>query len=423
MNTHLKRESITIKRYIRGFFKWLAVGLALGAAGGIVGSAFHICVGEASALRHELPWLVWLLPVGGLAIALLHHVSHVALDTNIVIRAVQEKTGVSWLMAPLIFVSAVISHLFGASVGREGAALQIGGSMGYTFGSVCRMDVSDTHIAVMAGMAAVFSAVFGTPITAMLFSIEVASVGIMYYASLFPCLTASLTASAIARAFGVEAFAFAPVTAPEMSLAMAGRTLILSVALALLAIVFCILLSRGERCFRRLIKNDFLRIAAGGAAVAVLTWLWGSDIYNGAGSEGIYAAVSGSAGWADFFMKMIFTVISVGVGFKGGEIVPTLFIGSAFGCVFGGVLGLDPGFAAALGMIGLFCGMVNCPVASIIMSIELFGSAALPYFAIVCVLSFMLSGNFSLYRQQDFVAYRLKARLHGKFKRSFNILP
>ena len=120
---------------------------------------------------------------------------------------------------------------------------------------------------------------------------------------------------------------------------------------------------------------------------------------------------------------MVFTVISVGVGFKGGEIVPTLFIGSAFGCVFGGVLGLDPGFAAALGMIGLFCGMVNCPVASIIMSIELFGSAALPYFAIVCVLSFMLSGNFSLYRQQDFVAYRLKARLHGKFKRSFNILP
>ena len=400
-----------IKKYSVGFFKWLLAGLIIVAVGGLVGALFHMSVEAVTELRLENEWLIWLLPLGGLVIAGLYTVSHVSLDTNIVIHAVQEREMISPLMAPLIFITSTVSHLFGASVGREGAALQIGGSIGCTYGRIARLDEADMHIVVMAGMSAVFAAVFGTPVTAVFFSLEVAAVGIMYYAGLLPCLTAALTASGIARAFGLSSFDFHLAAVPALDIASACQTAALGLGCAALGMLFCAALEGFAKSAGRLVKNPYLRIFAGGLLIALATAAVGTRDYNGAGTEIIYAAVAGSARpWA-FVLKLIFTVICVGVGYKGGEIVPTLFIGACFGCTVGPLIGMDAGFAAALCMVGLFCAMVNCPIASIVLSIELFGAQALPLFAIVCVLSYMLSGSFSLYRQQRVVYSKVKATL------------
>ena len=390
--------------------KWLLTGLATGAAGGLVGSFFCWLVNSATALRGACPWLIWLLPAGGLAIAGIYRLSHVSLDTNAVFRAVRGETALSPLMPPLMIVSAGISHLFGASVGREGAALQIGGSLGYMCGRLLHLDKRDMHVLVMCGMSAVFSAVFGTPITATFFSLEVTSVGNIYYAGLFPCLAASLTASAISRAFGLRGFSFALSAVPAFDAAGAVRAAVLGVLCAVLSIVFCVALHRGERLAKRLFKNDFLRIAVCGAIVTLMTLLLKTTDYNGAGGDIITRAVNyGQAQPLAFALKLIFTVVCISGGYKGGEIVPTLFIGACFGCTVGPLLGLPAGFAAALAMPGLFCGMVNSPISSILLSIELFGAEQLPFFVIVCTLSYLLSGNYSLYHEQRILSSKMKA--------------
>jgi H+/Cl- antiporter ClcA len=404
------------KKYIKGFFKWIFAGLVIGLLGGVLGAAFHICVDQATELRGAYPWLVYLLPIGGLVIAALYHISRSVLDTNLVIRAIHTSSEISPLMAPLIFVGTVISHLFGASVGREGAALQIGGTIGYQFGRLLHLDERDSHILVMCGMSAVFAANFGTPITAAFFALEVAAVGVIYYAGLIPCVTASLVAVAVAKTMGVQPLSF-PMGAMTSGALVYAKVAVLGILCAVLSILFCRCLHNGERLAKKYVPNSFLRIAIGGAAAAGLTWLSGTTDYNGAGMPIINAAVAGSAAPEAFLMKMALTVLCVSVGFKGGEIIPTLFIGATFGCVVGPLLGMDASVSACLCMMGLFCAMVNCPMTSIILSIELFGSENLPFFAAICAVSYVLSGSYSLYLEQSVVYSKIKALYVNKHTR------
>lgn len=397
------------KKYITGFAKWLFAGLILGLVGGAVGALFHLSVDAAAELRQAKEYIIWLLPLGGLVIAGLYQCSKTVLDTNLVIRAIHTSSSISPLMVPLIFVSTVISHLFGASVGREGAALQIGGTIGYQFGRLLRLDERDSHIVVMCGMSAVFAANFGTPVAAAFFALEVVAVGVIYYAGLVPCITASLVASAVSKAMGVEPLCFTLASVAAPTAANFGRAALLGLLCAVLSIVFCRCLHNGERLAKKYIKNSYLRMVVGGVLAAVLTYLAGTTAYNGAGTDVIYAAVGGQARPEDFLMKMAMTVICVCMGYKGGEIIPTMFIGATFGCVVGGLLGMDPGFAASLCLVALFCAMVNCPMASLILSVELFGAEGFPLFATACAVSYMMSGSYSLYLEQSVVYSKVKA--------------
>lgn len=407
MHKFIKRHT-EAENYAKSFVKWLLLGTLLGLLGGFVGGTFHECVELVAGVREKSPWLVWLLPVGGVVIALLYRTARTVLDTNLVIRAIHTSQPVNAVMLPLIYVSAVISHLFGASVGREGAALQIGGTLGYQCGKLLRMDPADRHLMVMAGMSAVFAANFGTPIAAALFSVEVATVGVMHYAGLVPCVVAAVSADFVASAMGVHAMRFAIPVLPALSAANFLRVAGLGIVCALVSIVFCLCLHRGEHFAQKKLPNAFMRVCVGGVVLAVLTWLVGDMRYNGAGGTGIAEAINGQAWWGDFLLKMAFTVISVSVGYKGGEIVPTMFIGATLGCVVGPLLGLDAGFAAAAGLLGLFCGMVNCPLATMVMGVEMFGGEAFPLFAVVCAVSYMLSGKYSLYKEQSLVYSKIK---------------
>lgn len=399
------------KAYLWTLLKWLVMAALVGVVGGLVGTAFHYCVDMATELRTEHEWLLYLLPVAGVLIVAIYRLGGVKKDegTNLVLRAVRNDNKVPLNMAPLIFVSTTLTHLCGGSAGREGAALQIGGSIGAAFGRWLKLDEKDHHIITMAGMSALFSALFGTPITAAVFCIEVISVGVVYHAALLPCVVSSVAAVLVAGALGVAPTSFALSVMPAVGVGSLWRVAVLAVGCALVSIVFIVVLHTAEHLFRGLLKNSVIRIVVGALVIVALTLLLGTRAYNGAGMDTIIRAVEqGEANWYDFALKILFTALTIGAGFKGGEIVPTFFIGSTFGCVFGGLLGLDPGFAAAVGVVALFCCVVNCPLASMLLAMELFGGQGLPFFAVACAISYLLSGYYSLYSGQSFVLSKLR---------------
>lgn len=395
--------------YIKTFVKWCLIAIVVGAVGGLVGTAFHKSVDYVTEVRHTNSWLVFLLPIGGVLIVALYKLSKTNAGTNRIIESVRTNKKVPILMAPLIFVSTVITHLLGGSAGREGAALQLGGSIGYQFGKVFRLDEKDMHLIVMLGMSGVFAALFGTPLTATFFALEVISVGVIYYVALVPCIFASVVAYNIALAFGVTPVRFGNVAMPSFDLMILLKVVGLALLCALVSICFCSAMKFFDKLAENKIPNAYIRALLGGCAIVLLTLVVGSNDYNGAGMEVISWAMEGNAESFAFVLKIIFTVITISAGFKGGEIVPTFFIGSTFGCVMGGLLGLDPGFGAAIGFVALFCGVVNCPVASIMLALEVFGAQSIIIFAIVCGVSYMMSGYYGLYSSQKIMYSKLEA--------------
>ncbi len=393
--------------------KWLVCALILGGVCGLIGSAFHFCIGYATDLRGAHGWLLYLLPVAGLVIVALYRVCGVQNDegTNLVLNSIRAKNDIPLNMTPLIFVGTVLTHLCGGSAGREGAALQIGGSLGTALGRLFRLDEKDLHIITMAGMSALFAALFGTPVTAAVFSMEVISVGVVYYAAFLPCVVASATTALIAsRVFHIAPTAFSVGLMQSASWDVLLRAGVLAAGCALVSIVFVACLHGAGRLYRRYLKNPYVRAAAGGLIIIALTLALGTRDYNGAGTDVIARAVEGgSAKWYAFALKIIFTALTIGAGFKGGEIVPTFFVGATFGCAFGGLLGLDPGFAAALGLVAMFCSVVNCPLAALMLAMELFGGGSLLVFALVCAVSYLLSGYYSLYSGQHIIYSKLRA--------------
>ena len=331
----------------------------------------------------------------------MYHMSGITkpLGTNRVLLAVKEEEGVAIRMAPLIYISSMLTHLTGGSSGREGAALQIGGSVANFIGRQFKLSHLDLRTITMCGMAAGFSGLFGTPLAAGIFAMEIAD-GTLHYAVLLPCMLSSIVARVTAEKFGIQAAAFTATGYPDLSLRTALAVLVFGVLCALLSILFVETLHFVDWTYARYLKDPYLRIIVAGVLVAAGTTLLGTRDYNGAGTEVIVRAMAGEARPEAFLLKILFTALTLEAGFKGGEIVPTFFIGATFGCTFAPLLGLDPSFAAALGMTALFCGVTNCPIASILLSFELFGGQGLVLFALCCSMLYMLSGHYSLYTAQ-----------------------
>lgn len=387
------------------FGKWLIFSLLTGAVVGIVGSAFNLAMNYVTGLRQEHSWLICLLPLAGLLIVWLYKLCHQEhhKGTNLVITAIRTDELIHARTAPLIFFSTLITHLCGGSSGREGAALQFGGSIGESIGRIFHFDEKDRTIIIMCGMSAAFSAVFGTPLAAVIFPMEMVSVGIMYYAALVPCTVASLTAHQISLLCGIEGEQFRVLDIPEFTLLNTGKIGIIAILCAFLSIAFCIILHTTEQKLKKWIQNPYLRIAVCGVIIMGLTWVFGTD-YNGTGMDVIRLAVEeGQVFYGAFLLKLIFTAFTLGSGYKGGEIVPSFFLGATFGCLMGHLLGISPMLCAAAGMTGVFCGVTNSPMTSLFISFELFGMEGMAYYLIVIAICYMLSGYFGLYKSQKIV--------------------
>ena len=389
-------------KLLNKFLRWCLLGSIMGVLGGLLGAAFHHALHFVSHLRQENTWLVFLLPAGGLLTVLLYKLLRLQTNrgTNEIIDAALDGRPISPLIAPGIFLASSFTHLFGGSAGREGAALQLGGSIASLLGKKMDLRPENLRIFIMSGMSAVFAGLFGTPLTACLFTMEFESVGTLFSPALLPCYIASFVASLVSGALGVHAETFPLHTVLTLTLGNSWKILLLAVAVSLLGILMCECFHKAEHFAHKWIPNSALRITVGGAIIALLTFLVGDQRFNGAGMDMALAAVSGKADWYSFALKMLFTAVTLAAGFKGGEIVPTFCIGATFGCAFGGLLGLDPGICAALALVGLFCCATNSPWASIVLSVEMFGASNLHLFALVCVICFVLSGKTGLYASQ-----------------------
>lgn len=395
--------------YIKVLIKWLFIASIVGAVGGFFGSIFHISIDYVTEFRFHNTWIIFFLPLGSVIICAMYHLFKKSgkIDTNRVIESAKTQENVPFIMAPLIFISTCITHLLGGSAGREGAALQLGGSLGYNIGRVFKLNNGDKHIIVMAGMASVFSALFGTPLTAAFFALEVVSVGIIHYAALVPCLISSVVAYEISLLFGLSGVHFEIAKIGAISPIFLIKIIILAILCAIVSILFCQAIHKCEKLMNKTFPNKYIRGILGSVLLIGLTYLVGTFDYNGAGMDVISRAINGEARYEAFLLKIFFTAITIASGFKGGEIVPAFFIGSTFGCVAGSLLGISPSIAAAIGFVALFCGVVNCPIASTILALEVFGADSILVMAIVCGVSFMMSGYFGLYKTQNIVYSKL----------------
>ena len=388
--------------YVKTFLKWAFLGLLIGSLGGLLGAGFHHSLHVVTHFRGEHTWLIFLLPLGGLLSVGIYRLFGLRNNrgTNEIIDAILDGKTVSPMVAPVIFLASSITHLFGGSAGREGAALQLGGSVASLLGKVFKLRDKDRTVLIMSGMSAVFAGLFGTPLTATIFCMEFESVGTLFTPALLPCYLAAFVASRVSAALGVHAEVFILDQAASLDPGTVSGFAVLAVLVSLLGILMCKIFHEAEHLAAHHLPNPFARIAVGGVLITLMTLVVGDQRFNGAGMDMALEAVGGHTDWYSFAVKMLFTAVTLAAGFKGGEIVPTFCVGATFGCLVGGLLGLDAGLAGAAGLVGLFCCATNSPLASIVLSVEMFGGANLYLFALVCVICFVLSGHSGLYASQ-----------------------
>lgn len=386
------------------FIKWVLLSIIVGFIVGIVACIFYYGLSYVTQIRTQHPYIFVFLPIGGLIIVAFYHGLGVkkSQGTNLVIQSIRSEKPIPFKMAPLIFISTLITHLFGGSAGREGAALQLGGSLGQQIGRVLHLNQKDLHIITMAGMSAAFSAIFGTPITATIFSMEVVSVGVLYYAALVPCAFSALIAYFLASFCRIPPERLTITSLPEINWDILLKIILLAVLCAFLSQIFCKILHFTSDFFQSHFKNRISRILVGSVLLIILFTIFGTA-YAGAGMDIIEQSLEGQVRTEAFLLKMIFTAITLGCGFKGGEIVPTFFVGATFGCLMGQWLHLSPSLCSALGLIALFCGVTNSPITSLVLSFELFNFTGIYYFLIAVAIAYMLSGYSSLYHEQKII--------------------
>ena len=412
MNT-LKKRLEAARTTAIDFLRWIILAIITGFVVGGVGILFVKALGLANGFRNAHHWMILALPLAGLLIVFLYKVSNYENDkgTNLVISTLHAESQIPFRMAPLIFVSTILTHLFGGSAGREGAALQLGGSIGNQLGRWFKLNDEDTRMMVMCGMSAAFSAIFGTPLAAVIFAMEVGSIGIMHYAAFVPCMFAALVASTFAHEMGCHAEAFTITEPVEFAVVPALLIVLLGILCAVVSMIFCKTLHESGHLFRKYIPNAYLRVVVGSAMVIVLTVILRTTAYSGAGVNLIEEAFLGEAPMTAFFWKIMFTAITLGVGFKGGEIVPSFCIGATFGCMFGTLVGLSPSLCAAVGMVAVFCGVTNSPITSLIIGFEMFGFDSMRYLLIGVAISYMLSGYTGLYSEQTIMYSKFNTQM------------
>ncbi|MBQ9028007.1 MAG: chloride channel protein [Lachnospiraceae bacterium] len=389
--------------------KLLIYGLLCGTLVGFTASIFALGIDAATNLRAQHPWVIFLMPVGAAVIIFFYMKFDRSEGTDTVLLAVTRSESVPGTLAPLIFCSTITSHFLGASVGREGAALQIGGCMGDELGKRLHFQESARRIMVMAGMSAAFSALFGTPLAATVIAMEISHVGLLQYDALVPCVIAALPSYYISGMLGVEKHPWGLSNVTPFSLPLSLSTFVLAFLCAIVSVLFVVALGRIPALAKKIPAHPVFRGAIVAAILLGMTLLSGGQFYNGAGGHVITECLHGEpVPVCAFLLKILFTAVSVAAGFKGGEIVPALFIGATFGSVVGPLLGLPGGLAAAIGMGCLFSCVTNCPLGTLLICFEMFGFEGWPYYLLSIAIAYTVSGNYGLYHHQ-------KIR-YGKFK-------
>ncbi len=389
---------LNFKRVLKNVAIFTLLSLILGCVCGLVGAAFSKSIGLASALREHNGWLLYLLPFGGLiSVAVYKFLKIGNVGTVYILESAKsEKKIPKWLFVGM-YIATCITHLFGGSAGKEGAALQIGAGLAETTARVLKLDSKKQNTLVLCGMSGLFSAVFGTPIAAAVFSFEAVKVEKKRFAEFLPCIVTSLSAFAVARLLGTHAERFSIGETAPFSILVLLKIAFVALAAALTGFIFCKVLKLVSNYAKKVFKNEFLRIFIGGCAVVFIILFVGRE-YSGSSIEGIYRIFGQEeVKYQAFIIKLILTAITMGFGYKGGEIIPSLFIGASLGAAVSMLLGLSAPLCAAVGMAALFCSVTKCPVATVFLCFEIFSGKALLYIILAAVIGRFCSFRASLY--------------------------
>jgi H+/Cl- antiporter ClcA len=413
------REHITLSIY---FLKWTAILIPVAAVIGSACAFFLWSLDEVTALRFQNPWLLFLLPIAGLLIGWIYHAIGQSVEggNNLIVEQIHEPGGgVPSRMAPLVLFGTLMTHLFGGSAGREGTAVQMGGSIASTFCRWIKWLNADSRTLLMAGIAAGFGAVFGTPLTGAIFALEVLALGKMSYEALIPCLIASIVGDWSCTAWGVThtQYKIALIEVPHLNVLLLGKVALAAGAFGLASLLFAELAHGLQHVFKKTIPSAIIRPAIGGLLVIALVYLTGTRDYLGIGvTSPDPAAVTilssfnsgGAQSWS-WLWKLIFTCVTISSGFKGGEVTPLFFIGAALGNTLAVLLGAPVDLFAGLGFVAVFAGASNTPLACTIMGIELFGSQYVIYFAVACFVAYLFSGHTGIYLSQRIGTPKMKS--------------
>ena len=384
--------------HIKPYFSVFILSIAIGLCGGVVGAIFSHSFTAVTNLRTNNPWLVFLLPLGGLLTVKIYKLLKTeGLSTDSVLKSLKGDRKVSPLLLPAVFLSSLLTHLFGGSAGREGAALQMGGAVSSLLSRKLKLDEDTSDIGTVCGMSAFFSALFGTPLGASVFAVEVVFLKKKSLIRLIPSLISGFTAYLLASLLGAHPERFA-MELPTLSFPLLWKTGVIILVCSAVCVLFVFTLEKTKELFGNFFKNPYLRIAVGGGLIILLTVIEGSGDYNGGGMNIVEKIFSKNAvKYEAFLLKIVFTAVTVAAGFKGGEIVPTFFIGATSGGALALLLGTPAPFGAALGMTVLFSGATNCPVATILLCGEMFGFKGILYFAVASVIARLLTTKNRLY--------------------------
>ncbi|EGD60263.1 putative chloride channel voltage gated family protein [Novosphingobium nitrogenifigens DSM 19370] len=401
---------------VRSILRWAILIVPMAALVGSVCAAFLWSLDAVTKIRFDHPWLLFLLPVGGAVIGLAYHWLGKSVEggNNLIVEQIHDPDGgVPLRMAPLIFVGTVATHLFGGSAGREGTAVQLGGSLASAVGKLARLDEDALRVILMAGIAAGFGAVFGTPLAGAVFALEVLAIGRMEYAALIPCLAAGIVADWTCQRWGIHHTVYrigwmaGSEGAGPLDPLLLGKAAVAGVLFGLVALIFAEANHALGGWIKRVIPYGPARPVVGGLAVIALTSLLGTRAYLGLG---VWTAIPGDPTIPGFFtgpidhwswaLKLVFTVITLSTGFKGGEVTPLFFIGAGLGNALAGVMGAPVDLFAGLGFIAVFAGAANTPLACTIMGLELFGATHMVPIAVACFLAYVCSGHNGIYLSQ-----------------------
>ena len=392
---------------LQHLLKWLLLAFVVAVLAGTASAAFLAALDWATRTRLAHAWLIWLLPVAGFAVGWLYlrYGSSVEGGANLLIDEIHDpKKIIPLRMAPLVLGGTVISHLFGASVGREGTAVQMGGALADQLTRMFHLHNEDRRIILMAGISAGFASVFGTPLAGALFGLEVLAIGRLRYEAMLPCLAAAVIADQVVLLWGpllhIGHTHYAVPLIPALSAWTLSAMVIAGVLFGVTGKLFAQATHGLSGLMKRKIAYAPLRPLAGGLVVALAVWLLGTDKYIGLGIPTIVDALQQPQPAWDFLGKMAFTIVSLGTGFKGGEVTPLFFIGATLGNALGPVLHQPVALLAAIGFVAVFAGAANTPIASTLMAMELFGADIGVYAAIACVVAYLFSGHAGIYRAQ-----------------------
>ncbi|OEH85122.1 voltage-gated chloride channel protein [Desulfuribacillus stibiiarsenatis] len=410
------------KNYIAILSTWVILATAIGI---LVGSVTSVLLNTNDFLgetREANTWLIYFLPLGGILIGYMYMYhgkesgNDAALGNNLVIEGVHGKSRVLRRMGPIVYIGTFITVLFGGSTGREGAAIQMGGSVSQGIIQFFKINPIDTKILLMSGISAAFAAAFGTPITGAIFGMEMVTLGKMKYNAFIACVVASFVAHyTTEKAWGVEHEKFIIQAIPELSIVTFAKVIAVSILFGLLSLLYCQLRHGIQKYTEKLFnKNHMIRAFVGGLVIIALTVLIGSYDYNGRGLDMLEQSFKEDVPPYAFIAKLVFTAVTLGTGFVGGEAIPLFFMGATLGNTLSTIVDLPMSFLAGLGLIAAFCAGANTPIAALFLSIEMFDGKGIEYFLVACLVSYIVSGHHGLWPSQS--VYGSKSRLYGTKK-------